>query len=113
MERFGTRPKFRTTNDKPCNFWNAQNWNPAQKCPALDKLCNNCGTKRHLARACRQIENSKQRIRNLTVDETTAIEEISDQSESSIYRIEKISRLIDKNKILTTTVKENGTEKSF
>ena len=47
MERFGTRPKNRTTNEKPCKFCNAPNWNPTHKCPALDILCNNCGKKGH------------------------------------------------------------------
>ena len=35
MERFGTRPKNKTTNEKPCKFCNAPNWNTTHKCPAL------------------------------------------------------------------------------
>ena len=37
----------------------------------------------------------------------------SDQSESSIYRIETINRITDKNKYLTISVKINGTKKEF
>ena len=55
MERFGTRPKNRI-NDKLCKICNAPNWNPTHKCPALDKLCNDCGKKGHYARVCRQEE---------------------------------------------------------
>ena len=51
-ERLGTRPKNRTTDEKPCKFSNAPNWNLTHKCPTLDKLCNNCGSKEHFARAC-------------------------------------------------------------
>ena len=51
MERFGTRPKNRTIQEKPFKFYNAPNWNPSHTCPALDKVCNNCGKKGHFARA--------------------------------------------------------------
>ena len=43
MERSDTRPKNKFTNEKPCKFCNARNWNPTHKRPALGKLCNNCG----------------------------------------------------------------------
>ena len=112
MERFGTRPKNRTTNEKPFKFCNAPNWNPSHKCPALDKLCNNCGRKGHFARVCRQKEN-KRRIHNVTEEEITMIGNESDQSESSIYRIEKINRITDNNSYLTASVKINGIEKEF
>ena len=43
MERLDTRSKNKFTNEKPCRFCNAANWNLTHKCPALWKLCNNCG----------------------------------------------------------------------
>ena len=52
-------------------------------------------------------------MRNVTEEETTMIGNESDQSESSIYRIEKINRITHKNKYLTTSVKINGTGKEF
>ena len=46
----------------------------------------------------------------LPTKKKTLIGNEHDQSESSIYRIEKINRITDKNKYLTTSVKINGTE---
>ena len=112
IERFGTRPKNRTTYEKPCKFCNAPNWNPTHKCPALDKLCNNCGKKGHFARVCRRKENYRRKVQNVT-EETTAIGGESDKSETNIYRIEEINRITDKNKYLTAKVKVNGIEKEF
>ena len=54
MEKFGTRPKTKTTGNRPCRFCNALNWSPIHKCPAHDSNCNNCGKKRHYARVCKQ-----------------------------------------------------------
>ena len=99
MERFGPRPKNRTTKEKPCKLCNAPNWNPSQKCTTIDKLCNNCGRKGHFERACKHKENIKGKTRNITEEETTMI---GNESESSIYRIEKKNRITDKEKYLTT-----------
>ena len=52
------------------------------------------------------------KLRNVTEIENP-IGEKSDESESSIYRIGRVNRLIDRNKYLTTIVKSNGTEKEF
>ena len=62
---------------------------------ALDKLCNNCGKKRHFARVCRQKEIHRLKVQNVT-EEATAIGGESDESQSSIYRIQKINRIIDR-----------------
>ena len=78
----------------------------------MDKLCNNCGKKGHFARVCRQKENYRRKVQNVT-EETTAIGGESDESETSIYRIEEINRITDRNKYLTAKVKVNGIEKEF
>ena len=113
MERSDTRPKNKFTNEKHCRFCNAPNWIPTHKCPALGKLCNNCERKRHFARVCKQRENYKRKVRNVTEDESEVIGGESDESETSINRIERINRITDRNKYLTTTVKVNGIEKEF
>ena len=112
MERSDTRPKNKFTNEKPCRFCNAPNWNPTHKCPALGKLCNNCGRKGHFASVCKQRENYKRKVRNVTEDESEVIGGESGESETSINRIERINRITDRNKYLTT-VKVNGIENEF
>ena len=108
MERFKTIPKNRMTNEKPCKFCNAPNWNPTHKCPALNELCNNCGTKKHFARVCRQKETYNRKMHNVIKEETTAIGGESDESESSFYRFEKINRITVRKKYLTAKVKLTG-----
>ena len=66
-------------------------------------FCTDMQTKRKL---------KKNKLRNVTETENPIGEE-SDDSESSIYRIERVNRIIDRNKYLTTTVKINGTEKEL
>ena len=49
----------------------------------------------------------------MTEEETTAFDEESEETESSIYRIEKINRIVDTNKDLTMLVKLNGIDKEY
>ena len=79
----------------------------------MGKLCNNCGRKGHFACVCRQRENYKRKVRNITEEKSETIGDESDESETSIHRIERINRITDRNKYLTATVKMNGIEKKF
>ena len=112
MDKFNSRPRKTFNNNRPCSFCNAPNWNTTHKCPALDQACNNCGKKGHIARSCRQRENYKNKLRNV-IETENSISEESDESETSIHSIERVNRIIDRNKYLTTIVKINGTEKEF
>ena len=90
MDKFNSRPRKKFNNNRPCRFCNAPNRSPTHKCPALDQRM----------------------LRNVTETENPIGEE-NDKSESSIHRIERVNRIIDRSKYLTTTVKINGTEKEF
>ena len=68
--------------------------------------------KGRFVRTCRQTENYKNKLRNVTETENP-IGEGSNKSESSIKRIGRVNRIIDSNDYLTTTVKNNGTELDF
>ena len=74
----------------------------------LDQTGNSCGTE---ASACRSENKYKGKIRNVTENEIALIGDKADESESSISRTERINRIVDKNKNLTTTVKTSGKEK--
>ena len=54
----------------------------------------------------------RRKVQNVT-EETETFGGESDESESSIHRIEKINRITDRNKYLTAKVKVNVIEKEF
>ena len=84
MEKFNTRPRKKFKYNRPCRFCNAPNWSPTHKCPAThDENCK-CGNKGHFARTCRQGENYKSKLRNVTEIENPAMGEESEETESSI-----------------------------
>ena len=112
MEKFGTRPKTRTAGNRPCRFCNAPNWSPIHKCSALESNCNNCGKKGHYARACKQRTKNNRTVRNLTEEETEPNESMS-ESDESIYHIEEIKNIVEKQKQYTAKIKINGTPKEF
>ena len=60
-----------------------------------------------------QKKSYKRKIRKVADTENTAIGKANDESESSIFRIERINRIFDKRNYLTTTVKINRTEKKL
>ena len=109
MEKFGTRPKTKTTGNRPCRFCNAPNWSPIHKCPAQDSNCNNCGKKGPYARVCKQrIKN----IRTVNKEETEPNESMSESDESK-YHIEEIKNIVEQQKHYTAKIKVNGTPKEF
>ena len=109
MDKFNLRLRKKFNNSKSCRICNAPNWSPIRNCPAFIQTCDYCGKKGHFARPCRQRENYKNKLRNVTETEIPIGEE-NDESQSSIYRIERVNRIIDRIKYLTTTVekKRNG-----
>ena len=62
-DKFTTRPKNKFSDSRP---FNAPDWNPAHKCPALDQTCNSCGKKGHFASTWRSENKRKRKIRNVT-----------------------------------------------
>ena len=68
MEKFGTKPKTRINENRPCRFCNAPNWSPIHTCPALESNCNNCGKKGQDARVCKRKTKNNRRVRKLTED---------------------------------------------
>ena len=79
----------------------------------IEKTLQQLRKERHFARVCRQRENYKRKVRNVTEDESETIEGESDESETSIHRIERINRITDKNKCLTAVININGIENEF
>ena len=98
MERSDARPKNKFKNEKLSKFCNAPNWHPTHKCQALGRLCYKGGKKGHFARVCRQRKSYKRKVRNVTEDESETIGGDSDESETSIHRIERKNRITDRKK---------------
>ena len=84
MIKFGTRPKTRTTGNRPCRFCNAPNWSPIHKCPAQDSNCNDCGNKGHYARVCKQRIQNKRTVRKLTEERQLVAETKSSKKRNSV-----------------------------
>ena len=70
------------------------------------------GERKYILPECVDKKIYKRQVQNVT-EEETAIGGEFDESESSIYRIEKIKKITDRNKYLTAKVKVNGIEKEF
>ena len=81
--------------------------------PGIREILQQLRKKGHFAPVCKQRENYKRKVRNVNEDESEVIGGESDESETSINRIERINRITDRNKYLTTTVKVKGIEKEF
>ena len=74
MERSDTRSNNQIENEKPCRLiLQRTELESNPKCPALGKLCNDCGKKGQFARVCKQRENYKYKVRNVTEDESEAV----------------------------------------
>ena len=91
MEQFGTRPKNKRFNKRPCRYCGVSNWSPLHNCPATKVSCNKCGKKGHYAKACRQkFNNNNRTVKKLSEKETTEPNESSDESNESLYHIKEI-----------------------
>ena len=69
MERSDTRPKNKFTNEKPCKFGNAQNWNPTRKLENFVTTARKEGTLRTGMQTKRQLQTQstqcdRRRVRN-------------------------------------------------
>ena len=113
MERFGTRPKNRTTANRPCRCCGIQNWTPMHKCPATETNCNKCGKKGHYAKVCRHKYTNNRTVKQLTEEEIEEQNETSSESDESIHHTKEIKKIEEKNKHYTATVKINGIKKEF
>ena len=113
MDRFGTRPKNRTTANRPCRYCGIQNWTPMHKFPATETNCNKCGKKGHYAKVCRQKYTNNRTVKQLTEEEIEKQNETSSESDDSIHHIKEIKKIEEKNKHYTATVKINGIKKEF
>ena len=111
MERFGIRPKNRTTANRPCRYCGIQNWTPMPKCPATQTNCNKCGKKGHYAKVCRQKYTNNRTVKQLTEEEIEEQNETPSESDESIHHIKEI-KIEEKNKHYTATVK-NKWKKEF
>ena len=108
-----TRPKNRTTANRPCRYCGIQNWTPMHKCPATETNCNKCGKKGHYAKVCRQKYTNNRTVKQLTEEEIEEQNETSSESDESKYHIKEIKKIEEKNKNYTATVKTNGIKKEF
>ena len=111
VKNFGTRPKNRTTGNRPRRFCGAPNWTPLPKCPALETNCNKCEREGHSAEVCRQKYASNSPVKQLSEEEIGDRDETSSESEESIHHIGEIKKIEEKNEHYTATVTSNGKKK--
>ena len=113
MEKFGTRPKIRTTDNRPCRFCGAPNWTPLHKCPASEIHCNKCGSKRHYVKVCRQKYTNNRTVKKLTEEETDDRDETSSDSEESLHQIRGIKNRREEKTLLSNSENKRKEERIY
>ena len=70
MEKFGARPKTRTTRNRPCRLCRASNWTPLYKHSAIKTNYNKIGREGHYAMVYTQKYTNNGTVKKKTTTET-------------------------------------------
>ena len=94
--RFGDKRRAKTYTGKHCRFCGSPNWNATHKCPSKEANCRNCEKRGHFAN---------------TIEEQSDTEQKLEDTDETIYHIEQINQIKEKNHSYTANVIIKGKEK--